>query len=191
MHISSSDRTVGIRIFVFGDLKGLQGKVLRIARLVEDRFPHQHTGMVAVSTDDIAGVLVYLLVPALVFVPILPAWCGYDDEESQFIAGIHKRRVLRIVGGTDNRKTGITQSFGVAPLLRVWQGVAHVGEVLVTVGADELVVALAIEVEAGGARRKTVGNSGCSAELEGTDANAGNATIERLLALLDAGGDAI
>ena len=230
MHIGSSHRTVGIRILVLCNLQGLQGKVLRIARLVKDRFPHQDAGMVAVATDDVAGVLVHLLVPALVFVPILPTRGSHDDKESQFIAGIHERRVLRIVSRADDGEASITQAFGIAPLLRVGKGIAHIGEVLMTVGAYQLVVAAAVEVEARwrtigssgraigssgraigsggrtigsgggtigsggraiGSGGRAIGSGGRTMELEGADANAGDAAIQAGLALLDMGGDAI
>ena len=129
-----------------------------------------------------------------VFVPILPSGSCYNNEESKFVTGIHKRGVLRIVSRTDNGKACIPQTFGVAPLLRVRKSIAYIGEVLVAIDANELVIALAIEVEAWGtARRRSVGSSGYTIgssgiyKLEGTDADACDATIKAVLAVLYAG----
>ena len=187
VHVGSSDRPIGVRIFILRNLQGLQGEVLGVARLVEDGFPHQHGGVVAVAADDAARVLMHLLVPARILVPVLPARGSHDDEQSQLVTGIHERGVLRIMGGTDDGKAGITQALGIAPLLRVGQGVAHVCKVLMAIGTNELVILLAIEVEAGLATLGVI----CPYELEGADADAGDAAVERLFALLDAGGDTI
>ena len=161
MHISSSHRTIGIRILVLGNLQGLKGEVLRIARLVQDGFPHQHTRVVTVAADDRTGVLMYLCGKLRVLVPILPAGSSHDDEETQLVTGIHERRILRIVCRSDDGKAQVTQALGIAPLLRVWQGVTHISEVLVAVGTNKLMVFLAIEVEAGST---ALGNDGCRSE---------------------------
>ena len=177
MHISSSDWPIGIRILVLGNLQGLKGKLLRIARLVQDRFPHKYARMISVTTNDISCVFVHLLIPALVFVPVLPTRCSYNDKQSQFIAGIHKRRVLRIMGSTDNGKSSITQALGITPLLTIRQGISHIGKVLMTIGAYQLVILLAIQP-------KTF----LTLEFKTADANLGNTTIERLLTFLNASG---
>ena len=184
VHVGGSYGTVGVGVFVAGNLQGLQGERLRVAGLVEDGFPHQHRGVVAVAADDVARVLVYLLVPAFFLVPVLPAGGGYNDKQPQLVAGIHERRVLRIVGGADDGEADVAQPFGVAPLLRVGQRVAYVGEVLMAVSTDQLVVALAVQVEAGLASLSIVGTH----KLEGADADAGDAAVKRPLALHDAGG---
>ena len=146
--VGSSHGTSRPGEFLAGDLQGLQGEVNGVAGLVENRFPHQHAGVVAVATDDIAGVLVYHLAPFGVFVPVLPARCGHDDKKAQFVAGIHERRVLRVMSGADDVHAGLLQTQGVAPLLRVGQGVAHVGKILMTVAAHQLVIGFAVEPEA-------------------------------------------
>ena len=140
--------------------------------------------MIPVATYDVASILVHLLVPPSILVPILPSWRGYDDKQSQFIASIHERRVLRIVGCTDNGKASITQALGIAPLLTIRQGIAHIGKVLMTIGAYQLMILLAIEVEA---RLTTLGIIRAN-KFEATNANLRDTTIERLLALLDASG---
>ena len=161
MHISSSHRTIGIRVLVLGDLQSLKGEVFRIARLVKDGFPHQDTRVVTVAADDRTGILMYLCRKLRVFVPILPAWSSHDDEEAQLVTGIHKGRILWIVRRADNGKAQVTQALGIAPLLRVRKGITHIGEVLVAVGTNELMVLPAIEVEAGStALRRTLGNGG-------------------------------
>ena len=161
MHISSSHRTIGIRILVLGDLQSLKGEVLRIACLVQDGFPHQDTRVVTVAADDRTGVLMHLCGKLRVFVPILPAWSSHDDEEAQLVTGIHEGRILRIVRRADNGKAQVTQALGIAPLLRVRKGVTHISEVLMAVGTNKLMVLLAIEVEAGDT---PLGNGGCRSE---------------------------
>ena len=104
--------------------------------------------MVTVAADDEARVLVHLLGPALSLVPILPAGGGHDDEEAQLVAGIHERRVLRVVGSADDGVANILKPLGITPLLTVGQGVPHVGKVLVTVAANELVIGFTVKPEA-------------------------------------------
>ena len=140
--------------------------------------------MISVAAYDVACILVYLLVPSLVFVPVLPARGGYDDKQAQFVAGIHERRVLRIVCRADNGKAGIAQSLGVTPLLAVRQGIAHISEVLMTVSTHQLLVLPAIEVEAGLATLGIVRSD----ELEGADAYLRDATVQAGFTLLDASG---
>ena len=210
VHIGCSDRAIRIGVLVLRYLECLQGKLLRIACLVQNGFPHQYAGVVTISTNDVASVLMHLLVPAFVLVPILPARSRNDDKKTQFIASIHERRVLRIVGCTDDGKACIAQSLGIAPLLGVRQGIAHIGKVLMAIGTHQLVVTLAIEVETRrpsplplpimeGSELFLCGlisfgvttpllyreGLGGGSELEGTNTNTGNATIERLLAVLN------
>ena len=92
--------------------------------------------MVAVATDNLTGILVYQFCPIFIFVPILPARCGHDDEDAQFVERIHKRWVLRIVGGTNDVHAGIFQSLGITPLLTVRHGITHEGKILVAVAAN-------------------------------------------------------
>ena len=103
--------------------------------------------MVSVATDNLPCVLMHQFAELRVLVPVLPSRCRHDDEEAQFVAGIHESRVLRIVGSSDDGHAGILQTLCVAPLLIVRHGIAHVGEVLMTVAADELVIWFAVEPE--------------------------------------------
>ena len=48
----------------------------------------------------------------------------------------------------DDGKACIAQTLGVTPLLTVWYGIAYIGEVLMTVGTYQLMIALAVEPEA-------------------------------------------
>ena len=84
------------------------------------------------------------------------------------------------MGRTDDGKARFAQSFGVAPLLTVGYGVAYVGEVLMTVGADELVIFLAIEEE-----------SFSTPKLEATNAYFGDSTVEGSLSFEDACGQSV
>ena len=52
------------------------------------------------------------------------------------------------MGTADDGHPGIAQPTGIAPLLTVGHGIAHIGEVLVTVAAHQLMVRLAVEPEA-------------------------------------------
>ena len=103
--------------------------------------------MVTVAADDLTGILVHQFCPVFVFVPILPTGRRNDEEDAQFVERIHKRRILRIVGSTDNVHTCILQSFGIAPLLGVGHRVPHEGKILMSIAAYELAVRFAVEPE--------------------------------------------
>ena len=107
VHIGSGNGAVRVGILVLGNLQGLEGELLWIARLIEDGLPHEYAGVVTVAADNGAGVLVYFFIPARLFVPVLPTWGSHDDEEAQLVAGIHKGGVLRIVGSTDDGEARI------------------------------------------------------------------------------------
>ena len=128
--------------------------------------------MVSVAADDIACVLMNHLAPLGILVPILPSRCGHDDEEAQLVAGVHKRGILWVVSCTDNGHAGIAQAFGIAPLLGVRQGIAHIGKVLMAIAAYQLMIGLAIEP-------KTV----LTPELSLADACTHHATINRTIAI--------
>ena len=143
--------------------------------------------MVAVATDDVACVLVYHLAPLGVFVPVLPSRRGHDDEEPQLVACIHEGGVLRVVGGADDGHAGLTQAQGIAPLLGIGKGIAHVGKVLMAIAANELVVGLAVEPEAA-----VGGFTVASApELCFADAHAHHAAVHTLAAIHHAKLDAV
>ena len=136
--------------------------------------------MVAVTTDDFTGILEHTLGKLRVLVPILPARCSHDDEDTEFIAGIHERRVLRIVGSTDDVETGILQTKHISPLLTVGKCIAHIGKILMTVGTDKLAVFLAVEPE-----------TFLATELEAADTQLGLSAVQYLLTVLDAGNHTI
>ena len=80
------------------------------------------------------------------------------------------------MGRANDGKASILEAFGITPLLTIGQGIADIGEVLMAIGTNKLVVLLSVEVE-------TI----LAFELERTDADAGNAAVERLLAVFNAG----
>ena len=169
IHVGSRNGPTGVGEFLAGDIECFHCEFLWIAGLVENRFPHQHTGVVAVTPYDLACVLVNQFCPVFVFVPVLPTGRGNDNEDTQFVERVHKRRVLRIVGSADDVHSGVFQSFGVAPLLTVGHGVAHEREVLMAVAANQLAVGFAVEPE-----------SVASSELSLADAHADDAAVESL-----------
>ena len=176
MDIGSRHGTSGIWVFVFRDLQCLQGEVERIARLVQDGFPHQHGRVIAVAADDVAGVLMHTFGKLRLLVPILPSRSGHDDKQAQFVTRIHERRILRIMGHADDGTPCIAQQTGVAPLLGVGHGIAHVGKVLMAVGTHQLPIWLAIEEE-----------PFLAVELKPTDAHTRHAAVDATAAVLDAG----
>ena len=84
------------------------------------------------------------------------------------------------MGCTDDGKARIAPSFRVAPLLTVGYGIAHIGEILMTVGTDELVIFLAIEEE-----------SFSTSKLKTADTNSGDSTVESSLSFEDACGQSV
>ena len=117
MDIGSSYRTSRIGIFFFGNLKSFQGKIERIAGFIQDGFPHQYGRVITVTANHFAGILMNQLPEFRVFVPVLPSWSSDNHEQAELVTGIHKGWVLGIVGYTNNGASGITQTFGVTPLL--------------------------------------------------------------------------
>ena len=147
VQVGSCHRTSFVGEFLLCNLQGLQGEILWITGLIENRFPHEDTSVVTVTTDDVARILMDHLAPFRVFVPILPTWSRYDDKKSQFVAGIHERRILWIVSSANNRHTSISQTLGITPLLGVWKGIADIGKILMTIAADKLMIRFAIQPE--------------------------------------------
>ena len=178
--VGNSHWTVWIRILILGQLQRLQGEILRIAGLIQDRLPHQNRRMVAVTTYDFTGILEHTFCKQRVLVPILPARCSHDDEDTEFIAGIHERRVLRIVGSTDDVETCILQTEHISPLLTVGKCIAHISKILMTVGTDKLAVFLAVEPE-----------TFLATELKAADTQLGLSAVQYLLTVLDAGNHTI
>ena len=134
MHIGSSYGTSRIRKFFFGYFECFQGKVERIAGFIQNRFPHQNRWVITVTANHFAGVLMNQFSEFHILVPILPSRSSYDNKHTEFIASIHKSRILWIVCYPDNCATGIPQAFCIPPLLRIRQGIAYVCKVLMAVG---------------------------------------------------------
>ena len=103
--------------------------------------------MIAVATDNLTGVLMDFFGKLRIFVPELPTGSSDNHKHSKFVASIHKRRVLRIVSHSDDTASCITQTLCIAPLLRIRDCIADIGEILMTVSADKLTERLAIEYE--------------------------------------------
>ncbi len=73
MDICGSNWPTGIRILILSDLKSLKREVFRIAGLVENRFPHQDTWMISITTDYLTRILMNVFGKLRVLVPILPS----------------------------------------------------------------------------------------------------------------------
>lgn len=67
--------------------------------------------MITVATDQIADVTVNALGKLGSVIPELPAWGIDNDEQAQFITGIHKGRVLRAMSVTNDLQAGVAQLF--------------------------------------------------------------------------------
>ena len=105
---------------------------------VQGGFPEQHGGAVAVAPDHRPSVGQNALgEPGLFVVIELPARIGHGDQQAQFVAGVHEGRVQRVMRGADHIAAALAQEPGIAPLTGVGQGVAHIGVVLVAIGAAE------------------------------------------------------
>ena len=94
--------------------------------------------MIAVVADNLARILMHALSKFGFLVPILPARSCHDDEQTKFVAGIHETWILRIVSHAYNATSGIAQTLGIAPLLRVWQSISDISKILMSVCSDEL-----------------------------------------------------
>ena len=117
MHIGSGYRTSRIWIFFLRYFKCLQCKVEWITGLIQNRLPHQHGRMIAITTNHFTGILMNQFSEFRVFVPVLPARSSDDDKHAEFVTGIHKGWVLWIMRYTDDGTSCITQAFCVTPLL--------------------------------------------------------------------------
>ncbi|KAF5047262.1 hypothetical protein DSECCO2_462200 [anaerobic digester metagenome] len=104
------------RVFCHYNIPGIPGKVFRIPGFIQYRLPHQHTGVVAVALDHVPDILIDALFKYRIFIPELPAGRVNNDEQAQFVAGVHKGRILRIVGITDHLQPGITELFCIPPM---------------------------------------------------------------------------
>ena len=104
--------------------------------------------MVTVATYQVTDIAVYPLGEFGSVVPELPARCIDDHEQTQFVAGIHKSRILRTVGVADHFHSDVLQLFGIAPVDAVRYGITHHGKVLMAVSADQrLVIRFTVQPE--------------------------------------------
>ena len=95
---------------------------------------------------------------------------------SEMKTDVSKEQILidEIMGGADNRKTGIAETQGITPLLAIRHCVAHISKILMAVATNKLVIALSVQPE-----------SVFSLKLERTDSHAGHTSIQTLFALGD------
>ena len=175
MYIGSSHGTSRIRKFFFGYFERFQGKIEWIAGFIQNRFPHQDRRVITVTTDHFAGILMNQFSEFHILVPVLPSRSSYDNEHSEFIAGIHKGRILGVVCHPNNSATGISQTFSIPPLLRIRQSIAYISEVLMAVGSYQLNERFSVQP-------KTI----FATKFRQTDTDTCNASINRLIALFNA-----
>ena len=93
--------------------------------------------MITVATDQIADVTVNALGKLGSVIPELPAWGIDNNEQAQFITGIHKGRVLRTMSVTDDFQTGVAQLFCITPVNTVGYCIAYHSKILMSVGANQ------------------------------------------------------
>jgi len=129
--------------------------------------------MIPVTPDHLPGILMYQTGKLRFLIPILPTRCRNDNKHSQFIACIHKRRVLRIMCDTDNPATGITQFFGIPPLTGVRQSISDISKILMPIGTDQLPERFSIQPKTFFPFKFRFPNTGT-----------GNSTVQRIFALL-------
>ena len=105
--------------------------------------------MIAVAAHDIADIAIHALRKFGRIIPELPAGRIDDHEQAQLVAGIHKGRVLRTVGVTDNLHPGLLQLLGIPPMDAVSDRVSDDSKILVAVRTDQrLFIRFAVQVKA-------------------------------------------
>ena len=104
--------------------------------------------MIPVTAYHLGDIVQYVFLKLRIPVPILPARGCHYHKYTQLIAGIHKSRILGIMGSTYNFTAGFAQLFGISPMLGIGHGITHISKILMPVGSDQLTVRLAIEPEA-------------------------------------------
>ena len=95
--------------------------------------------MVSILTNEVTDVLIDTFTKQGIIVPELPTGSTTQTKQSQLIASIHKRRVLRIMA-TDYLQTSITQLLSIFPMGAVRQRIAHHRKVLVAVCTNQLIL---------------------------------------------------
>ena len=125
------------------------GKIVRIPGFVEDRFPKPYARTISVSSYDVSDIAIYIVGEARFRIPELPSRGIFDYKQSQFITSIHKGRVLRIMGISDDTQSSILQFLGISPMQTVRQSIADYGKILVAIGTDQWFrIRFAVEPEA-------------------------------------------
>ena len=160
---------------------GILCERLRKSRLIKYRFPQKDRRMITVSTDHITDVGKDTFFKHRFRIPVLPAGSGYNNEHAQFIAGIHKCRVLGIVCRAYNPETSITHFLHVQPMQVVGYGIPDISIVLMAVYPHQLVSErLTVDIE-------TVG----TAKLNASDTDTGNNSVAQLAVKIDRGAEPI
>ena len=90
--------TIWIGIFFFYYVIWVSSKVGRIMSFIQNGLPYPYWRMITVTSHHIAYIRIYPLSKHRFIVPELPARSIYDYKQSQFIARVHKSRILRIMG---------------------------------------------------------------------------------------------
>ena len=115
---------------------GLFGKIRRVVSFIQNRLPHHHGGMVPVPAHHLADIVIHPVCKRAA-APELPARCGDDDEKAQAVAGVHKGRILRIMGAPDYAHACLPQFHGILPLQVVGHRIPKPGKILVPVTANQ------------------------------------------------------
>ncbi len=117
---------VGMALVVFAD-----------AGLVQVRLPENDGGMIAVAADEFADVAKRLPDEGVVHLELLPAGNRGLHQQTEFVARVEERRVLRIVAEPDEIKTGVLDAARVASMRVGRNGVAQEGMFLMPVRAHD------------------------------------------------------
>src|SRR5574344_2421363 len=70
-------------------------------------------------------------------VPILPSRCRANNEEAEFVASVHKSRILWIMCISYDFHAGCSKFQGITPMHAVCQSIANDGEILVPVCTNQ------------------------------------------------------
>lgn len=92
--------------------------------------------MVPVPAHHLADIVIHPVCKRAA-APELPARCGDDDEKAQAVAGVHKGRILRIMGAPDYAHACLPQFHGILPLQVVGHRIPKPGKILVPVTANQ------------------------------------------------------
>ena len=130
-------------------MDGLVGTLIKglvVGAAADACTPQKDAGMVAVLAHHLPAVLQRLRLPDLI-ADVLPAGHFGEHQQTQFVAGVQKRRAGgRIAGAHGVAAQFLFQQLGVQPLDAVRHGVALIGVTLVPVKAAQL-HPLAVQVQ--------------------------------------------